>query len=99
MFKNMFSFVLTFYAYDWLVANGVKHIFIIIASIQVAICLLSIPMCKFPVQSLVPLLFPPRQEGDLFLDPNNTASSIDIFGKWNRSFFARHDLFKMLHLC
>lgn len=67
MFKNMFSFVLTFYAYDWLLANGVKHIFIIIASIQVAICLLSIPMY--------------------------------IFGKWNRSFFARHDLFKMLHLC
>ncbi|KAJ5585279.1 uncharacterized protein N7459_005079 [Penicillium hispanicum] len=66
VFKNMFSFVLTFYAYDWFAHGGVKRTMIIIGSIQVGICLLSIPMY--------------------------------IFGKWNRSFFARHDIFEKLHL-
>ncbi|PYH94445.1 MFS transporter [Aspergillus ellipticus CBS 707.79] len=66
VFKNMFSFVLTFYAYDWLVSNGVKPAFLAISSIQMGICALSIPMY--------------------------------IFGKWNRSFFHRHDILKLLHL-
>ncbi|XHG05269.1 hypothetical protein AWENTII_008508 [Aspergillus wentii] len=44
IFKNMFSFVLTFYAYDWLVSNGIKPAFMAIASIQMGLCLLSIPM-------------------------------------------------------
>lgn len=46
MFKNMFSFMLTFFAYDWVVAHGIKAAFYSIASIQMAVCLLSIPMCK-----------------------------------------------------
>ncbi|CAG8057075.1 unnamed protein product [Penicillium olsonii] len=66
VFKNMFSFVLTFYAYDWFSHGGIKHTMVILGSIQVGICLLSIPMY--------------------------------IFGKWNRSFFARHDILEMLHL-
>ncbi|KAJ9248205.1 hypothetical protein DTO280E4_1772 [Paecilomyces variotii] len=66
IFKNMFSFVLTFFAYEWLVKNGVKPAFLAIGSIQIVVCLLSVPMY--------------------------------IFGKRNRSFFARHDLLKMLHL-
>ncbi|KAJ5130129.1 uncharacterized protein N7515_006168 [Penicillium bovifimosum] len=66
IFKNMFSFVLTFYAYDWFAHGGIKHTMVIIGSIQVGICLLSIPMY--------------------------------VFGKWNRSFFARHDILEMLHL-
>ncbi|KAJ5947034.1 hypothetical protein N7466_000049 [Penicillium verhagenii] len=66
VFKNMFSFVLTFFAYNWFAHGGVKHTMIIIGSIQVGICLLSIPMY--------------------------------VFGKWNRSFFARHDILEMLHL-
>ncbi|PWY76195.1 MFS transporter [Aspergillus heteromorphus CBS 117.55] len=66
VFKNMFSFVLTFYAYDWLVSNGVRPAFLAISSIQMGICALSIPMY--------------------------------IFGKWNRSFFHRHDVLKFLHL-
>ncbi|KAJ5084359.1 Major facilitator superfamily domain general substrate transporter [Penicillium alfredii] len=66
VFKNMFSFVLTFYAYEWFSHGGVKRTMIIVGSIQVGICLLSIPMY--------------------------------IFGKRNRSFFARHDIFEMLHL-
>lgn len=47
VFKNMFSFVLTFFAYKWFAHGGIKHTMIIIGSIQVGICLLSIPMCKF----------------------------------------------------
>ncbi|KAJ5913501.1 Major facilitator superfamily domain general substrate transporter [Penicillium tannophilum] len=66
VFKNMFSFVLTFFAYNWFAHGGVKHTMIIVGSIQVGICLLSIPMY--------------------------------VFGKRNRSFFARHDILEMLHL-
>ncbi|KAL4779094.1 major facilitator superfamily domain-containing protein [Aspergillus varians] len=66
IFKNIFSFVLTFYTYDWLVEAYVRKPFMAISSIQVAICALSIPMY--------------------------------IFGKWNRFFFARHDILKLLGL-
>ncbi|RMJ22323.1 Mfs transporter [Aspergillus sp. HF37] len=66
IFKNIFSFILTFFAYNWIVDNGVKPAFMAVASVQVVICLLSIPMY--------------------------------VFGKWNRSFFARYDILKMLHL-
>ncbi|GJP98079.1 hypothetical protein AnigIFM59636_007954 [Aspergillus niger] len=66
VFKNMFSFVLTFYAYDWLLQNGIRPAFLAISSIQMGVCALSIPMY--------------------------------IFGKWNRSFFSRHDILKLLHL-
>ena len=48
VFKNMFSFVLTFYATEWFAHAGVKHTMIVIGSIQVGICALSIPMCKGP---------------------------------------------------
>ncbi|OJJ59326.1 hypothetical protein ASPSYDRAFT_149673 [Aspergillus sydowii CBS 593.65] len=66
IFKNIFSFVLTFYTYDWLVQAYVRKPFMAISSIQVAICALSIPMY--------------------------------IFGKWNRLFFSRHDILKLLGL-
>jgi Na+/melibiose symporter-like transporter len=46
VFKNIFSFILTFFAYNWIVDNGVKPAFMAVASVQVVICLLSIPMCK-----------------------------------------------------
>lgn len=46
IFKNMFSFGLTWGAYDWLVAAGSLKTFYVIASIQIGVCLLSIPMCK-----------------------------------------------------
>ncbi|KAK2768863.1 hypothetical protein FQN54_000723 [Arachnomyces sp. PD_36] len=45
-FKNVFSFVLTFYAYDWVV-KGDRPIFTILGSIQVGICFLSVPMYIF----------------------------------------------------
>jgi len=47
VFKNMFSFVLTFYAYKWFAHGGIKHTMIIIGSIQVGICCLSLPMCMY----------------------------------------------------
>ncbi|KAJ6141470.1 Major facilitator superfamily domain general substrate transporter [Penicillium chermesinum] len=39
VFKNMFSFVLTFYAYTWFTHGGVKRTMTIVGSIQVGICL------------------------------------------------------------
>ncbi|PGH29262.1 hypothetical protein GX50_07977, partial [[Emmonsia] crescens] len=47
VFKNMFSFVLTYFAYDWVVLANPKNVFVVIASIQVGVCLLSIPMYIF----------------------------------------------------
>ena len=46
VFKNMFSFALTWAAYDWIKNGGIARIFYIIASVQVGVCLLSIPMCR-----------------------------------------------------
>lgn len=46
IFKNLFSFGLTFKAYDWLVEGGVVPIFNALGTVQVVICLTSIPMCK-----------------------------------------------------
>jgi MFS family permease len=67
IFKNMFAFILTYYANDWIAGNtGLRGVFIIIGSLQVGICLLSIPMY--------------------------------VFGKRNRSFFARHNMLKLTHL-
>ncbi|KAI9039087.1 putative MFS transporter [Aspergillus affinis] len=47
IFKNIFSFILTFFAYDWLVSNGIRPAFLAISSIQMGICVLSIPMYIF----------------------------------------------------
>ncbi|ORY56704.1 major facilitator superfamily transporter [Pseudomassariella vexata] len=44
IFKNMFSFGLTFKAYEWLVYGGIEETFHVLASVQVVVCLLSIPM-------------------------------------------------------
>jgi len=44
IFKNMFSFILTYFAFNWMFSGGIRKIFIIIASVQVGICLLSVPM-------------------------------------------------------
>ena len=52
IFKNLFCFGLTYGAFDWLGVIGVADMFVIVGSIQVGICLLSIPMCKFVPQEL-----------------------------------------------
>ncbi|ORY09280.1 MFS transporter-like protein [Clohesyomyces aquaticus] len=44
VFKNIFSFALTFKGYEWMITGGIKQIFIAIGSVQVAICLLTVPM-------------------------------------------------------
>jgi len=66
VFKNIFSFGLTWSGYQWLIKGGITHVFTSIASVQVAVCVLTIPLY--------------------------------ILGKRNRSFFARHDILKMLGL-
>ena len=53
IFKNIFSFGLTWVAYNWLLKAGILRIFLIVGSVQVGICLLSIPMCKSTRDSLV----------------------------------------------
>ncbi|OAA67556.1 MFS transporter [Cordyceps fumosorosea ARSEF 2679] len=44
LFKNFFSFVVTYYALDWLIAGGIRRVLVIISILQVVICLTSIPM-------------------------------------------------------
>ncbi|KAG0641104.1 major facilitator superfamily domain-containing protein [Tuber brumale] len=44
LFKNFFSFALTWEAFNWLRETGTKDLFIYIASVQVAICSLTLPM-------------------------------------------------------
>ena len=46
IFKNIFSFGLAWQAYPWVVDGGIAKIFNVIASVQLGICLLGIPMCK-----------------------------------------------------
>lgn len=49
IFKNMFSFALTFKAYEWLVTNGTRAtpVFNALGAVQVVVCALSVPMCMF----------------------------------------------------
>lgn len=47
IFKNMFSFILAYFAYTWVFAGGIERLFIIFGSIEVAICALSLPMYLF----------------------------------------------------
>ncbi|KAG6009072.1 hypothetical protein E4U43_000065 [Claviceps pusilla] len=47
IFKNIFSCVLTFYAYDWIIGGGFQKVFLIVASIQMGVCLLTIPLWIF----------------------------------------------------
>jgi len=49
IFKNFFSFALTFKAYDWLVLNEThaRPVFNALGSVQLVICLLSIPLYVF----------------------------------------------------
>jgi hypothetical protein len=77
IFKNMFSFALTWVAYNWILLEGTQKVFLTIGAIQVAVCFLSVPMCK-RVRAW-------RRK------PANVLVT-DIFGKKNRAFFSRHNL-------
>lgn len=87
IFKNFFSFGLTFKAYEWLIINGTKAtpVFNALGAVQVVVCALSIPMC-------MSCPFPFR--GATFADDH----MLDVFGKRNRSFFHRHDILRKLGL-
>ena len=47
IFKNFFSYGLTYQAYNWLLQNGThgRPVFNALATVQLIICLSSIPMC------------------------------------------------------
>ena len=47
MFKNLFSFLLAYNAYTWVFSIGIKQMFMIFASIEVGLILLSVPMYVF----------------------------------------------------
>jgi hypothetical protein len=47
VFKNIFSFGLTFSGYEWLVKGGIKPVFMAIASVQVVVCVSTLALCKF----------------------------------------------------
>lgn len=44
IFKNVFSFILAYFAYTWVFSTGIKHMFVVFGSIEVALCFLSVPM-------------------------------------------------------
>lgn len=47
VFKNLFSFGLTFKGFDWLVqSSSTKNMFIALGSVQIGICALTVPLCK-----------------------------------------------------
>ncbi|KAI0966967.1 major facilitator superfamily transporter [Xylaria arbuscula] len=47
IFKNMFSFGLTFKAYDWLVHSGIREVFFSLGAVQIVVCFLTVPMYIF----------------------------------------------------
>jgi MFS family permease len=47
VFKNIFSFGLTFSGYGWLVKGGIKEVFMAIASVQVVVCVSTVALCEF----------------------------------------------------
>ncbi|KAJ4301180.1 hypothetical protein N0V90_003270 [Kalmusia sp. IMI 367209] len=51
VFKNIFSFALTFKGFEWIVSGHIKPVFIAIASVQVGICMLTVPMYIFGKKS------------------------------------------------
>ncbi|CAK4029306.1 MFS general substrate transporter [Lecanosticta acicola] len=44
IFKNIFSFGLTFSGYDWLVQSGIRPVFVAVGIVQAVICVTTIPM-------------------------------------------------------
>ncbi|EXJ96119.1 hypothetical protein A1O1_01245 [Capronia coronata CBS 617.96] len=51
IFKNIFSFILAYNAYNWVFAIRIRHLFIIFGSIEIVICLLSVPMYVYGKRS------------------------------------------------
>ena len=93
VFKNIFSFALTFKGFDWIVqSKRIKNVFVAVGCVQIAVCCLSVPMCKFFFFSGAYLLVPIYGlKGLLWWMYSNVSA--DVFGKKNRSFFYRHNVF------
>lgn len=89
VFKNIFSFGLTFSGYEWLVSGDIKPVFTAIASVQVVICCSTVLLCKYRLATYRKY----RKVHELTF-----CSCADVFGKKNRSFFARHDILEKLKL-
>lgn len=83
IFKNLLSFGLTYKAYDWFVQSGVEDVMVPVASVQVVVCLTSVPMCKCKY---------------MFLLLKHLTWMADFFGKRCRAFFHRHDLLALTRL-
>lgn len=65
VFKNLFSFALTFKGFDWIIeADDYKKVFVAIGTVQVVICALTVPMCKSC--SLSEPSFGPMSQSSLF---------------------------------
>ncbi len=47
VFKNLFSFGLTWFGFDWLVEYGPKRMFLIVGSIQVVVCMTTVVLCMW----------------------------------------------------
>lgn len=47
VFKNVYSFGLTFSGYEWLVRGGVREVFVAVGSVQVGICCLAGVLCEY----------------------------------------------------
>ena len=49
VFKNLFSFALSWEGIDWLIDidGGIERLFIYVGSVQVGICLLTVLLCMF----------------------------------------------------
>ena len=87
IFKNIFSFGLTWSGFGWLEHSGkegVKNVFVAISSVQVVICCTTILLCEF--------IFVNERPNCILTMP------ADVFGKKNRSFFTRHDILTICHL-
>lgn len=83
IFKNFFSFILTFFAYNWINHGGIERTMISIASIQVGVCLLSVPMCEL------------ERYNNIW---TSADVSTDVYGKRVRAFYSRHDLLALTGL-
>ena len=93
IFKNLFSFALTWGGYDWMLHTGIVPSFNIIASVQVGVCALTIPMCESPLCS-----FARASSPSIIRCFSVLMHTADVLGKKNRSFMARHDLLKIFKL-
>lgn len=46
IFKNFFSFILTWFAFDWLIED-IRGTMLAVSAVQVVICATTVPMCRF----------------------------------------------------